>query len=151
MKRVHLTAVFAVTLATLFGVSLQAVANDNLYRWTDEEGNQFNSDRPPPAGVEYEVISTRSSMVRKLDGDPEAESANVETSDQDAEPVHTASRTTVEKNPELCARARDNLAQLDTRARIRLRNDEGEVRFLTEDEREHERDKAIGAIESYCD
>jgi len=150
LKRVNITAlVIAIAVTTLLG-SL-ARADQNLYRWTDERGNQVNSDRPPPPGIEYEVISTRSSMVRKVDGEEGAVPPKVTpTPGNQFDPVNTAQRT-IEKNPELCARARDNLAQLDTRARIRIRNEQGEVRFLTEAERAGERDKAIGAIETYCE
>ena len=150
VKRVTLAA-FVVGLAAsaLFGA--QANADRNLYRWTDEQGNQVNSDRPPPVGIDYEVISTSSSMVRKVEPDEGAVPPKVTPSPGNQfEPVNTA-KPAIEKNPEYCERARDNLAQLDTKARIRIRNEEGEVRFLTEEERGAERDKAISAIEAYCE
>jgi len=150
VKRVTIAAlVIGLAAAALLGA--QAHADRNLYRWTDEQGNQVNSDRPPPVGTEYEVISTSSSMVRKVEEDEGAVPPKVTPSPGNQfDPVNT-SKPAVEKNPEYCARARDNLAQLDTRARIRIRNDEGEVRFLEEDERALERDKAISAIEAYCE
>jgi hypothetical protein len=150
LKRLTITAlVFALATSALLGS--RANADRNLYRWTDERGNQVNSDRPPPPGIDYEVISTSSSMVRKVDPEEGAVPAKVKPAPGNQfDPVNT-SKPVIEKNPEYCARARDNLAQLDTRARIRIRNEQGEVRFLTEAERAGERDKAISAIEAYCE
>ena len=111
----------------------------------------MNSDRPPQDGVEYEVISTSSSMVRKVESDEGAVPLKVKPTESNKfEPVNTK-KTAIEKNPEYCARAQDNLVQLDTRARIRLRNDQGEVRYLNEEERAAEREKALSAIEAYCE
>jgi len=151
LKPVNITGARVIAVATLTLAGALAHAGENVYQWNDERGNQVNSDRPPPPGIKYEVISTSSSMVRKVDEEEGAVPKVVEpTPTNDFEPVNTAQRA-VEPNPEYCARARDNLAQLDTKARIRVRNEAGEVRFLTEDERAGERDKAIGAIETYCE
>jgi hypothetical protein len=151
LKRVNITAavVLVMTVLTLWGT--HASADQTLYRWTDERGNPVNSDRPPPAGVDYEVISTSSSMVRKVDSDEGAVPPKVEpTPSNDFEQVDTR-KPKIEKNPEYCARAQENLTQLDSHARIRLRNDEGEVRFLSEEEKNAEREKAVSAIEAYCE
>ena len=150
MKRVTITAL-VIGLAASALCGSQANAERNLYRWTDEQGNQVNSDRPPPVGIQYEVISTSSSMVRKVDPEEGAVPPKVKPTPSDQfEPVDTA-KPAVEKNPEYCATAKDNLTQLDTRARIRLRDDQGEVRYLNDAERALEREKAIAAIEAYCE
>ena len=149
MKRLIITGslILVALLLPLSGAS----AGETLYRWLDDRGNPVNSDRPPPKGVDYEVISTSSSMVRKVDSDEGAVPLDVKsTVGNDFEEVDTR-KPRIEKNPEYCARARDNLEQIDSSARIRLRNDEGEVRFLSEEEKLAEREKAIGAIDAYCE
>ena len=62
MKRVLVLATAALVLAGSL-----ANAGQVVYRWKDDRGNPVNSDRPPPKGVDYEVISTQSSMVRPVD------------------------------------------------------------------------------------
>lgn len=149
MKRLIITGslILAALLLPLSGAS----AGETLYRWLDDKGNPVNSDRPPPQGIDYEVISTSSSMVRKVDSDEGAVPLEVNpTANNDFEEVDT-STPRIEKNPEFCQRAQDNLAQLDSHARIRLRNDQGEVRFLSEEEKTAERDKAVSAIGAYCE
>jgi hypothetical protein len=149
LKRLIITGslILAVLLLPLSGAS----AGETLYRWLDDRGNPVNSDRPPPKGVEYEVISTSSSMVRKVDSDEGAVPLEVKsTASNDFEVVDT-STPRIEKNPEFCQRAQDNLTQLDTHARIRLRNEEGEIRYLDEEEKAAERQKALDAIEAFCE
>lgn len=152
MKRVATTCALALTIAasTLLG-SFATAAGQVVYRWTDERGNPVNSDRPPPKGVDYEVISTSSSMVRPVDADEGAVPLEVKPSpDNQFEPVNS-SRPKIEKNPEYCQRARENLETLDLKVRIQMRNEQGEVHFLTEEERAAQREKALNAIEVYCD
>lgn len=151
MKQVNITKALGLcSILLLFGTSA-AVSAETLYRWIDDKGNQVNSDRPPPTGIEYEVISTSSSMVRKVDSEEGAVPKTVNSSPGNQFESEQTEQRVIEKNPEYCARARDNLAQLDTRARIRMRDDNGEVRYLNEDERALERDKALAAIEAYCE
>ncbi len=67
------------------------------------------------------------------------------------DPVDTAQSPYVEKNPEYCARAKENLEVLRNAPRIRQRNDQGELRFLSEEERKTEIAKAEKAIETHCE
>jgi len=137
------------TFATSF-----ASAGETVYRWKDAAGNQVNSDRPPPDGIEYETMSTSSSMVHTVEDPAVPASAPTQPGagkDAAAAPVADAQSPATQKNPELCARAKDNLTQLDTHARIRLRDDKGEIRFLSEDEKLAEKQKAQEAIKVFCD
>ncbi|MEZ5571988.1 MAG: DUF4124 domain-containing protein [Halioglobus sp.] len=150
MNRAMPTCVL-VLITALSLYSSMVSAGQNVYRWMDDRGNPVNSDRPPPAGTDYEVISTQSSMVRSVDGEEGAVPAKVKPSvGNEFEPVDT-SKPKIEKNPEFCARAKENLATLDTHARIRLRDDQGEVRYLTEEEKQLERNKALDTIKHNCD
>jgi hypothetical protein len=127
-----------------------ASADEVVYRWKDTAGNPVNSDRPPPPGVDYEVISTTSSMVRPVDAQEGAVPLQIKPSaDNDFKPVDSKPPVT-QKNPEYCKRAKDNLIQLDNHGQIRLRNMEGEVRYLDPEEKEAERQKALEAIKVYC-
>lgn len=130
-----------------------------LYRWVDEQGNQVNSDRPPPAGIEYETISTSSDMVRAVENDEQvtktapAASAPTQSAPASSKQVEyeDSRRVVIEKNPEYCAQAKNNLQQIDTTARIRLKEANGEWRYLSMEERAIEREKALAAIDAYCE
>jgi len=151
LKRKLITFALALAVTGLIFSGPTVNAGTEYYRWKDANGNPVNSDRPPPQGIEYEVISTGSSLVRPVEPNTGAVPKTVEpTASNSFEPVDT-SRLQVEKNPEYCARARENLNQLDTHARVSLRNEQGEVRILTPEEKEAERQKALNSIEAFCE
>ena len=55
------------------------------------------------------------------------------------------------KNPEFCQRARDNLDALDSGVQIQMRDKNGELRAITEDERAIQRRKATDTIAIHCE
>jgi len=120
------------------------------YRWINDRGYPVHSDRPPPKGTDYEVIETGSDLIRKVSGDEGAVPAETmprvgnEFTPIDTRPDETG------PNPELCQRARENLAALNSGAEISMRNDQGEERVLGDDEVEAQRAKANDSIRRYC-
>ena len=152
MKRAIRTSVLAAAAVLLIISSLSANAGRDYYRWVDERGNPVHSDRPPPKGVSYEVVSTGSSLTRQVDAEEGAVPAETEPRvGNEFERVDTEKVQVVEKNPEYCKRAQENLATLTTAARIRVRNDQGEYRFLDEEEKESRRQDAQAGISAYCE
>ena len=151
LKRATITGALILATALLTLSIFGAHAGEVVYRWKDPEGNQVNSDRPPPQGTDYEVVSTSSSFVREVDSEEGVVPLKVEpTADNEFKPVES-NKPVVEKNPEICATAKDNLVQIDSHARIRSRNDKGEVYYLTEEEKAAEKQKALEAVKAYCD
>jgi hypothetical protein len=151
LKRV--LTIGALTLAIAFTLLSTnfTQAGQVVYRWNDDRGNPVNSDRPPPKGVDYEVISTNSSMVRPVNADEGAVPLKVKPSpDNEFEPVNTSTPKIV-KNPEYCQRAKENLETLDLKVRIQMRDEQGEVYFLTDEQRDVQRQKALDTIKVNCD
>ena len=125
-------------------------AGESYYRWDDQWGNPVHSDRPPPEGTDYEVVSSGSSLVRRVNSAEGVVPARVEPSiDNDFVPVETKPDP-VKKNPEICSRAQENLTTLNTYARVRLRDDQGEYRYITEEEKEEQRNEARSLIAIHC-
>jgi len=146
-----ITRALVLVTALLTLSSFYASADRVVYRWKDDAGNQVNSDRPPPQGVDYEVVSTSSSFVREVDAEEGVVPLEVApTADTETKPVAT-STPQIEKNPEHCKTARDNLQTLDSHARIRLRDEQGEYRYIDEDEKQQQRKLALDAIKAFCE
>ena len=149
-QKFKLTLGAAVLCLTAASSSLQASGTIH-YRWMDDRGNPVHSDRPPPKGVDYEVITTGSGLKRVVSGEQGAVPAEVsprvgnEFTQVDSE---EASRS--KKNPELCQRANKNLEALTGNTKVRVRDDQGEERFLTEEEIIVEREKARAQASVYC-
>ena len=151
VKRAIRTCVLTASAVLLITSSLSASAGRDYYRWMDERGNPVHSDRPPPKGIDYEVVSTGSSLVRQVS----AEEGVVPTEvvprvGNDFEQVDTAKQE-IQKNPEYCDRARKNIQSLDTHARIRVRNEQGEYHWLSQEEKDAQREEAEAAISVHCD
>ena len=50
------------------------------YRWTNNNGGTVYSDRPPPMGVDYEVVSSDSGLKRVVNGEEGAVPLEVDPS-----------------------------------------------------------------------
>lgn len=128
-----------------------ALADETHYRWLDDRGNPVHSDRPPPAGIEYEVISTQSGFKRMVPGAVGAVPLEVEPRvGNEFTPVPKQSEAT-RKNPEICEIARKNLETLNTFARVQVRGDQGDIEYLSDEEKEAQRNEATSLIQQHCD
>jgi hypothetical protein len=142
-------------LSTLFmaagSAGLRAEENQ-YYRWLDDRGNPVHSDRPPPAGTPYEVVSTRTTTVRPVGSSAPTPAAPAPTGgDAVARAGTQSAAAATPRDPERCRQARENLETLDTAPRIRMRGDDGEFRYITDEEREQHRQTALSIINAHCD
>lgn len=156
------TRMFLALLVLAAGFSSTLHAADSYYRWKDERGNMVVSDRPPEASIEYEVFSTGSSRFRRVspgEGAVPAETTSRpgnrfqarDKAEDDASMDTAAVEVLPEKDPEICDRARQNLETLETAARIRVRDEAGELRYLTGDEIAVQRQNALDNIDVHCE
>ncbi len=146
----------ALGAALLIALAPASYGDDTYYRWKDERGKMVVSDRPPTdSSVEYEVVSQGSSLVRRVQPGEGAVPAEVTPRPgNEFEQVDTKQEQleAIPKNPESCARAQANLETLNTSARIRIRDQEtGELRFISEEEKEVQREKARDTIRVHCE
>ena len=138
-------------LLVVASLSAAAQGSSTYYRWKDDRGNPVHSDRPPPEGVDYEVVSTGSSMVRKVDASEGAVPKDLESAPgNEFTKVDNKAAEKAKANPELCERARKNLEVLNTQARIRLRDENGDIRYITEEEKEAQKLTAQEQITRHC-
>ncbi len=150
-KKRACSAAVALVLLSLSGIS--AVAGGTYYRWIDASGTPVNSDRPPPAGVEYETIATSTNnRVEEAAGEETAPQGAKPAQDDDSGQAAAATqRVEIVKNPEACAVAKQNLETLSTHARIRMPDGEGSFRYLSEEEKAAQRMQAEAAIKQNCE
>ncbi len=133
------------TLGLSAALSLQAGQNGH-YRWKDENGTIQYADRPPE-GVKAEFIKFAGAKRSK------AASENEKGGTDEAKPESTTfdeMEILPKKDPQLCQQAQKNLKALKA-ARIRITEPDGSKRFLTEDEKEGQRENARKFIKLHCD
>ena len=152
MKGTKYISLCAAIVLMLGAISTETIAGNAYYRWTDSDGNPVHSDRPPPAGTNYEVVSTGSSQVRKVSSSEGAVAPESDTSKKDAfDRFEDVKAEPPAKNPEYCKSARANLDTLESKARIRLKDDNGEYRYLTMEEKETQKKTARDMIATHCE
>ncbi len=125
-----------------------AMAEKGYYKWLDSRGNPQHSDRPPPMGVEYEFVSTDTGMKRRVSAEESREAGTAEPpsygKSSEKEPI-----VAEEKDPAKCEQAKANLQTLNSKARVRVRDEEG-IRYLTEEEKADQRKRAENVISIHC-
>jgi len=136
-----------------------SVAGD-LYRWNDDNGNPVMSDRPPPAGTPYTVINAErygaNTNVVSPVTNPASNPASADTKREYGSEGgsmgnrEVATRVRIEKHPELCAQAKEAIFQLETFPRVRVTDDSGEVRFMTDTERTEQLNRAREVEAANC-
>ena len=151
MKRAISTFALVAVTSCVITFGRDASAGETLYRWLDARGNPVHSDRPPPKGVDYEVISTGGNLVRPVGAEEGAVPLEVKPRVGTEFEVVNTGKVGIEKNPEYCQRARNNLQTLNSSARIRLRNDQGEFRYIDEEEKNEQRERALETVRVHCD
>ncbi len=151
------SATLIAALAVLLAMPVTA-ASSTYYRWKDDQGNLVMSDRPPAdSSIEFETVGPDGSLRRPPapDGDSTAGSPGAGggmTPVREAGGAEAAApNSSPPPDPELCAKARANLQTLESAARIRMQGDDGELRFLDDEEREAQRQEALRAIEAHCE
>ena len=144
----------ALVLAGATVLAANVSAEDGYYKWTDTSGRTHLGDRPPPAGTDYEFVSTDTGIRRSVAADEASGSGSSAAPSMPKPQASTETvaqqQITIEKNPEYCEQAKANLDTLDSIARIRIRDADGEMRFLTDDEKDIQRRKAEDMIAVHC-
>ncbi len=136
-------------------ITLPAAADQGYYKWTDARGNPHASDRPPPAGVEYEFVVTSSGLKRrapaeKSSGEDYAPDAPAVPQPLEKQPAVADTSAAIEKDPALCQQAKSNLQSLEGFIRVRIRDENG-VRWLTEEDKAAQRKRAEDLIAVHCE
>lgn len=140
------------TLAVLLVTAPAMSSAASVYKWTDEEGVTHFGDRQP-SGQQSESVSIRTgkrsesnrqSPQEQVKALEEQESEQAERKEESA--AEEARRKQREAN---CETARSNLSILKRNSRIRVEED-GEQRYLAEDEIEEQRKKFEEIAEENC-
>jgi len=147
-----LCAVLFAVVSSLPGSALSA--ETGYYKWTDKQGNPHHSDRPPPPGVEYEFVGKDSGFRRHVTEEESLRDAQSPSwaprTPPRTGPKKTGQTAGVEKDPALCDQAKANLDTLDSSARVRLRDADGSIRYLTEEEKKAQKKKALNLMSVHC-
>lgn len=153
MKRKQIALACAVAALT---VAPGVMANE-IYKWTDEDGNVHYEDRPTGAPSEERVDityrRTDNSVVRtridaRLDAQAAREEAKSVAAAAEKEAAENAAAETERK--QACERSRARLDSYLQARRLYRTDDNGERVYLDDSQREEARRKAEEQIAEFC-
>ena len=139
------------TLLLLFlFMSSTSVMATKLYKWTDEKGNVHYGQTKP---TDYKAIRVNAPPPPPSDAPdlnkPFAEKILGKGGDQSSSPAPST-----DMDPDIkasqCAKARNNLTNLQNNSRVRVQNPDGSVRLLTDDEKQAKLKESQKQIDYYC-
>lgn len=144
MKNISTILTLSLSCSLLFLASSQVLAAaDKVYKWTDDKGVVNYSERPP--------LGTQTEVVKPDISHSEPVNYEITASEKTKEEKKVDATKTSLKDPDRCDAARKNLDTLKTFARIKVKGDDGEYRFLTPEEQQQKTNEASKAIEESCE
>ena len=133
----------------LIGLSVNALA-DKVYRWVDENG-QTHFSSMPPEGAGNKAEEYKLHMTRPAEG---VEGYRINTDkpapEQAEQPVTATTRMSKEEADAGCTQAKDYKEKLMSNFSRRFKQEDGEYRPFTDEQRAAEIKKADELIAHYC-
>ena len=138
----------AFCLAGLMTVNQTMAAT--VYKWVDESGVTHFSEHPPK-NTETTLIKPKTGHSEPVNYDDKGKALSEEASKAAAESKEAAEKLAeAMKDPERCASARKNLETLQNNARVKVKGEDGEYRFLTQDEMQDRLKTTQDAVRESC-
>jgi len=129
----------------------------NYYKWVDAEGVTHYSQHPPTdQSIQKEKITvsdkkpanaTQAISALEKNRKTLLEAADKRKLDLDKGMAEAERQTAIRKN---CDVAQSNLTQLKEHPRVREEGEDGEFRYLTEDEHQKRKDDNVSYLEDNC-
>lgn len=137
---------------------------DKVYKWVDENGKvNYGSSKPADADAERMKIHIRPAIPPEEEppaGEGDQNSKNKDGKDADKKDDKKAKKEAKKKlekpklsraeQQRLCKQARDNLSTIQSRGQLRERDSNGEVRYVSDKERQGRLSAARKNINKYC-
>ncbi len=153
MKGKQLALSCAVLAMTIAG----GAAADEIYKWTDEDGNVYYEDRPTGAATEERLQMTynrtdnsavQSRTQARIDARTAREEAKAAAAKSEEEAAETA--TVAAERARKCEKSRTRLESYLQSRRLYRTDDSGERVYLDDAQREEARQKAEVQISEFC-
>lgn len=143
-------AIRPLAASILLLTALPLLAQNTVYRWTDESGI-VHYGATPPLGVEAELVKTGSSNSPSSDGETSAPGTEAGTAEgETAEPEVKLTPEMQARKDAMCKEERERLASLQKPGRIRMKAPDGSIKYLSMEEVQAEINTTKKVIEDTC-
>jgi hypothetical protein len=124
-----------------------------VYKWVDENGQVHYGEKPGNTGAEEVTIrqneTTTPRAIKKTDDDEDSDETTGEAAAQ-KEPEWAEVPVPKKEKRKLCNEAKNDLAAINSRGRMREINEKGEYVYLTEQQRQQRISAAKKKQKKYC-
>ena len=141
----------------VLGIGLAGpLAAAEIYKWVDEEGVTHYTQQPPPASQasRVDVTGPGEAEIEREQRAMEQTAAELEAArEQRRESAREEARAERQeaRRAQQCAQLRENIETLADRRRLRVRDGEGRVRRLSEEERRQRLAERRAELDEHCD
>jgi len=134
-----------------------SVSVAGIYKWTDAEGNvHYGQQRPAGTSSEKMQVPQHAPIDKSSYKRPGQKSADEKTdkasADKKAEEPAEEKETKAEKKQRManCEKVRKNLATMKSNSRIRSKDEDGNIRYLSDEEKQARMNKSQQALDKHC-
>lgn len=123
-----------------------------MYKWVDDEGNIHYSQTPPVDREASTIAKPRTPPPPppSTEGEPDATASEGGEELQGDGPTEEEIRAEKERIAQECQRARQWISEIENKPRLRVRDDDGNLRYLSEEERQARLKQAQDYLKKYC-
>lgn len=146
MTRLSQLATFALLL------SLSFYSHPQIYKWTDSEGKVHYSDKKP-ANSSAKSIKVRTQKSAGSASNVQEQAQELEQKQQqelEAKAEDLQKSAEQRKNDKRCQALRDNLKKMNENSRIKIKGDDGELRYLSPEEIDERKRDYQEMLEQSC-
>ncbi len=148
LKRTWIYSI-ATTLSLASGYSTAA----QYYKWVDESGTVHYSENPPAKSGDN-VVKINIKTGKPDSGDKKSDTSNASSDQPEKVQVEETLSDVEKRNQEIirqnCDIHRANLKTMQRAARIRVKNEDGEYSFISEEEKQAKMKAAQEYISKHC-
>jgi Domain of unknown function (DUF4124) len=127
-----------------------SICHAEIYQWKDADGKTVFSERPPrdvkATVVKPKVSPASAEAIEKL----KAQTAPKKEAGKEKKAAANKPEPTAEEKKANCEKSRQALTKLESSTRLRYKNDEGELAFLPEEQRQANIKTAQKNIAEWC-
>ncbi len=141
------THIITASLCLLFQASSYAA----VYKWLDEKGQVHYSDHPGNTGAEQVTIRKNETTKPRIIKKPEADDDNADDKNTAKNPVKLEPpKISIKERRKLCNEAKNDIAAISSRGRMREINKKGEYIYLSEQQRQQRLSAARKKQNKFC-
>lgn len=156
-RKLPIFSIFALNICFLSGYSSTAMSS--IYKWVDEDGKvHYGQQRPASADAEKMKINSHAPRDTSSYKRPSLNKENTEdigkTKDKDKNTTEEApkveSAADKKRRLEACAQARKQLATMQAKGQIRSRDKDGNITYMSQEQKEARMKSIREAVAQKC-